>query len=228
MKMFRSIIGLAAVMLATPALAGEVKFNSVAATPGYDSKSITYDFDARTPRNVGGAVVTGTTSNHATPIGSTGSYYSVGPSGNGDGGGKGLVFFDAVKGGISSVSFLWGSIDDYNSIQFFGANSALRDINYSYLIGDLITGSMVTAPALANGDQGSALTNRLVTFSFDGADRNKVLGFRLGSTTNAFEIDSISLTSAVPEPASWALMIGGFGMVGGALRSRRRSVASFA
>ncbi|WP_404714054.1 FxDxF family PEP-CTERM protein [Sphingomonas sp. MMS24-J13] len=32
--------------------------------------------------------------------------------------------------------------------------------------------------------------------------------------------------SAVPEPASWALMLGGFGMVGGALRTtRRRNVA---
>ena len=32
-----------------------------------------------------------------------------------------------------------------------------------------------------------------------------------------------SVTAGVPEPASWALMIAGFGMVGGALRSRRRT-----
>lgn len=31
---------------------------------------------------------------------------------------------------------------------------------------------------------------------------------------------------AVPEPASWALMVGGFGLVGGALRSRRRAVVA--
>jgi hypothetical protein len=30
---------------------------------------------------------------------------------------------------------------------------------------------------------------------------------------------------AVPEPASWALLIGGFGMVGGAMRSRRETVS---
>ena len=29
---------------------------------------------------------------------------------------------------------------------------------------------------------------------------------------------------AIPEPASWAMMIGGFGLVGGAVRSRRRAV----
>ena len=32
----------------------------------------------------------------------------------------------------------------------------------------------------------------------------------------------------VPEPATWAMMIGGFGLVGGALRRRRRAVMSFA
>jgi hypothetical protein len=32
-------------------------------------------------------------------------------------------------------------------------------------------------------------------------------------------------TGAVPEPATWAMMILGFGLVGGALRSRRRGVA---
>jgi len=32
-------------------------------------------------------------------------------------------------------------------------------------------------------------------------------------------------SGAVPEPASWALMLSGFGLVGGALRARRRSVA---
>ncbi len=35
-------------------------------------------------------------------------------------------------------------------------------------------------------------------------------------------------TGSVPEPASWALMLGGFGMVGGALRSRRKAAVTFA
>lgn len=34
------------------------------------------------------------------------------------------------------------------------------------------------------------------------------------------------ISGAVPEPASWALMITGFGMVGGALRSRRTLAAA--
>jgi hypothetical protein len=34
-------------------------------------------------------------------------------------------------------------------------------------------------------------------------------------------------TGAVPEPSSWALMLGGFGVIGGAMRTRRKTVVSF-
>jgi len=34
--------------------------------------------------------------------------------------------------------------------------------------------------------------------------------------------------SAAPEPISWAMMVGGFGVIGGALRGRRRTKAAFA
>lgn len=36
------------------------------------------------------------------------------------------------------------------------------------------------------------------------------------------------LAGNVPEPASWAMMLGGFGLIGGALRSRRRMAVRFA
>jgi hypothetical protein len=39
---------------------------------------------------------------------------------------------------------------------------------------------------------------------------------------------SASVAGAVPEPATWAMMIGGFGMVGGAMRRRRSVKVSFA
>lgn len=34
--------------------------------------------------------------------------------------------------------------------------------------------------------------------------------------------------SPAPEPASWALMLGGFGLVGGAMRARRKAAVTFA
>ncbi|AYJ88032.1 PEP-CTERM sorting domain-containing protein [Sphingomonas paeninsulae] len=42
-----------------------------------------------------------------------------------------------------------------------------------------------------------------------------------GSTQAAFEIDN--LVTAAPEPATWGMMILGFGLAGAQLRSRRRS-----
>ena len=39
---------------------------------------------------------------------------------------------------------------------------------------------------------------------------------------------STDASAAVPEPASWAMMLGGFGLVGGALRSRQKAAVSFA
>jgi len=41
---------------------------------------------------------------------------------------------------------------------------------------------------------------------------------------NASYAGTLAFTAAVPEPAAWALMIGGFGMVGGVMRRRARQV----
>jgi PEP-CTERM motif len=46
------------------------------------------------------------------------------------------------------------------------------------------------------------------------------------STGWEFGVGQISYTSAVPEPASWALMLIGVGALGGALRAGRRKVAA--
>ncbi|MDO7841779.1 PEPxxWA-CTERM sorting domain-containing protein [Sphingomonas sp. CA1-15] len=39
---------------------------------------------------------------------------------------------------------------------------------------------------------------------------------------------SVSGIAAAPEPASWAMMIGGFGLVGGAMRQRKRTATALA
>ncbi|QJU60914.1 PEPxxWA-CTERM sorting domain-containing protein [Sphingomonas sp. AP4-R1] len=52
----------------------------------------------------------------------------------------------------------------------------------------------------------------------------KVDGVSFTSDSGVF-LQAAAAPSAVPEPASWALMIGGFGMVGGVMRRRRPSVS---
>jgi hypothetical protein len=45
-------------------------------------------------------------------------------------------------------------------------------------------------------------------------------------TNYVFRVDAIG--GAVPEPATWGLMLAGFGIVGGAMRRRQRTSVSFA
>ena len=43
-----------------------------------------------------------------------------------------------------------------------------------------------------------------------------------------YVVSGAAVSGAVPEPASWALMLGGFGAIGGAMRARRRTRVRFA
>lgn len=66
---------------------------------------------------------------------------------------------------------------------------------------------------LSSADNGSAVTSNVLWLGYDN---------QLTATDDDNHDDFVlRLTaSAVPEPAAWALMIGGFGIVGGALRRR--------
>jgi hypothetical protein len=66
-----------------------------------------------------------------------------------------------------------------------------------------------------------------VGVNFGGTAKSVVFG----GSANFIGFDDITLGSAtagggVPEPASWALMIGGFGLAGATLRRRRSAVAA--
>lgn len=53
-------------------------------------------------------------------------------------------------------------------------------------------------------------------------------GFRYGLEGGFPIATAFPVASAVPEPAAWAMMIGGFGMIGGVMRRRRNVQLSFA
>jgi hypothetical protein len=110
---------------------------------------------------------------------------------------------------LNSISFYWGSIDSYNSVEVLGAGGVV-----------IHTINGATLPP-ANGNRTSSNTNRRIFIT--AAPSEVITGLKFRSTGVAFEFDDIA-AAAVPEPQSWALLIAGFGLVGAAARRQRRSV----
>ena len=89
----------------------------------------------------------------------------------------------------------------------------------SYLV-DGLSGS-VTHSTGSNSDlDWQTFTN---TFVASGSSATLSFTNTLSGPNAGLFLDAVSI-SAVPEPATWALMIGGFGMVGGAMRRRKAAV----
>ena len=72
-------------------------------------------------------------------------------------------------------------------------------------------------------------SNDLAAFDAIGYNLNFDILGNPGFTFNTAQVFGLAGTAAVPEPATWAMLIAGFGMVGGAARRRRmRVTVSFA
>lgn len=211
-KLIPGLFGAVALALASSANASIVIGSITPGTDPYSGPAPTYDFDTNTPPTIGGGVVTGTIPDvYAQPFGSTGNYYAAGPSTTT----TGTIDLSAL-GDITSISFLWGSVDSYNTLEFLDAMGGVLAT---------FSGSDIFDPA--NGDQTDPNLNPVVTFLLDGMDVGAFAGLRLNSGTNAFEIDNIAV-NPVPEPATWAMMLLGFGVAGYSLRKRRLGLAQLA
>jgi hypothetical protein len=162
----------------------------------------------------GGQIVSGSASmNYLAPADDVSPYLAVGANGAE----SAVLSFASFLGerDVSQFSFFWGSIDTYNTLQLLSRSGAVL---YS------MTGAALPA---APAGQALALTNRRVTFTLTGSDM-ELGGLRFTSSRPAFEVDTLSfatLAAAVPEPASWALMIAGFGAAGVTLRRRKAAIA---
>ena len=74
----------------------------------------------------------------------------------------------------------------------------------------------------------TAAGNDIRFFYQDTVSQYRVNTFSPGSSSYV-TVTTSPVAAAVPEPATWAMMIGGFGAVGGAMRYRRRkTTVSFA
>jgi hypothetical protein len=184
--------------------------NSINGPDDTSNLNVLFDFNSGAPAGLSGnyTITTGTAADlFAAPLGDTTPYLVVPGQGT-----AGTALLD-LGGAFKKLSFYWGSIDRYNTVEFFtGANGSGTSLGA--FAGDAIP----AAPA--NGDQGSALNNRRVFFNFGGDTAQSV---RFTSSNIAFELDNIA--TAVPEPSTWATLLAGMTLVGMSMRRRERNRA---
>jgi hypothetical protein len=203
MLMFKSVLALVGAMaIGTAASAVTL----VSSTNGPDTgpaagQYIITNFDNADHLSGGYKLVKGSAASYAAPYKDTTQYLAVL---------AGKTASLAISPAVKTLSFYWGSIDDYNTVSFY---------NGSTLVGSFTGDQIPLAPA--DGTQGSPLNNRRVNWSFDGAVVTRV---DFTSSRNAFEVDSVA--GAVPEPATWAMLVLGMALVGTSMRARSRKPMS--
>ena len=121
-----------------------------------------------------------------------------------------------------------------NTINFSTAVSAFGF--YATDVADLGSGLTVLINGGAGGTfdllSGTAGTNgNLLFFGVTSAAPISSITFAGAARNDGFGFDDLTVgqvAAAVPEPATWAMFIGGFGMIGGAMRRRQRTAVRFA
>lgn len=112
---------------------------------------------------------------------------------------------------VDYLSFLWGSPDTYNRLL---VNSTTG--SYAFTASGL--GFAVT--------DGTQSFSQYVQFAVSApGELITSVVFSNTPTTDAFEVANFRVGSAVPEPATWAMLLLGFGALGGALRRRAAAPA---
>ncbi len=210
-KMLRSVVLLAA----AAAPAGAVTYTTASGAPdpgklATETTFFTFDVAPTSGFSYSGAyaITTGSSKNHyAAPAGDGTAFFYTSPEV-----GSGTATLNTLE--LSTVSFYWGSVDDYNTVDVLGFG------------GDVLTTINGKDFSVAHGDQTDANTNQRIFITAD--DKEVITGLRFHATGIAYKIDNVAGTLAsgdigsdVPEPATWGLMIAGFSMIGIGARRRR-------
>jgi hypothetical protein len=148
-------------------------------------------------------------------------------------------------GGNAPMDFEVFAKNDPRNADFGGAALGLTEINLTYTMsrvdGAVFSISSIDVSQLFNDASGGGYSG-VVAFSYDGAaaesySHDGVPGYQtfalsgvgihtLGiRTINLIAIDNLvvsDLPSNVPEPATWAMFIGGFGLIGATMRRCQR------
>lgn len=110
--------------------------------------------------------------------------------------------------GVSYFGFYMGSPDNYNVVTLYSGATTLLTLN----------GTQMAAAAgysSATGDQGTG-------FYMNFFSNTAITKVTFSANQDAFESDNHSYITAIPEPATYAMMLAGLGVLG-LLRRRRQS-----
>lgn len=137
--------------------------------------------------------------------------------------------------GVGSADDVWLSTDaTTDSVIFNNFSSGVTGFGGFFFNtnnpGDYILGNIVLTATDSRGTVSHnimlATTNSFVGFvSTSGLQQVTMSTFRSGVNRYPTVNDVTLGTGAIPEPASWALLIAGFGLVGASLRRRRLAMA---
>lgn len=216
---------------------------AVVATPG-NAQSVTDDFNRSDAANLGGnytvqngnfaisgnRAITSSFASLATLNGSSSTSASVDAALRGrDAGSYVALSFGFDPADQNTGYFIKVQDNDgdsfFETYGFYGANNNSEPGPFAFLNpfqAGTITASYVGTLATLSILSGSS--TQTFSFNYGYALKNNSVGFGLNrqGVADNFTVTGGSPVSPVPEPATWAMMIGGFGMVGGAMRYRRR------
>jgi PEP-CTERM motif len=114
-------------------------------------------------------------------------------------------FFNIAAGFTGALSFTYGAFTNFTATVYDGLNGTGNALGSLNLAANNVSAFDLVAITFSGTGQSFAISGGAGQFGFDDVTFNE--------------------SGAVPEPASWALMIAGFGLVGSAMRRRKPSVS---
>jgi hypothetical protein len=118
---------------------------------------------------------------------------------------------------LASLGFNWDG-NNFGSFEYLSPLNGTHTIDFAQMLYG------ITFVGIHVGGKGGGQTT---FYKFDAGAGLDAFTLNLASSSGAVLYSTGDPTPGVPEPASWAMMLGGFGLVGGALRSRRKAAVSF-